>query len=334
MTIKSFRKQDLIRALKTSGSFEMGLNAAKRTEDLLLAEARRVTVAPESRYSSSPEVLFVTLRPMFIPIAILIVLLAGAGTAVASNSAKPGDWLWGVDRAVEQVQLKLTTSSTARAELLAKQAVERAQEAADLEEETGDTPATEQAKEHTDRALEQARETIDTVQAKMEEKGNDQAAETLQRVEDKLQELKTRHDARFENDETPIGLTEAEATINNGIARVRYEFNDKKTAFQMNTASVDEIAQAIADRTGLTINQVKAILTTEVKDDDDDQNSNSNSSPNTNSIDNDDEEDDSDIDQTDQDEDNSDDLENERPDQGNRNEDNDRSDQENGQEDD
>jgi len=63
-------------------------------------------------------------------IAVLLVLsILSSGTALAANSAAPGDLLYGIDLAVERIQLNLATSPEAIARLHLKQADERLVEA-------------------------------------------------------------------------------------------------------------------------------------------------------------------------------------------------------------
>jgi hypothetical protein len=62
--------------------------------------------------------------------ALLVFLIASSGTAAASSDALPDQPLYGVKLAVEQVQLTLTPSDSAKAELYASLAEKRAQEIA------------------------------------------------------------------------------------------------------------------------------------------------------------------------------------------------------------
>lgn len=86
--------------------------------------------------------LFVSHKSM-IPLVILVaVLLAGGGTVAASDAARPGDLLFGVDRAVEDVRLSLSNADT-KADLKAKFASERLREFESIvDEEIGDTTLT------------------------------------------------------------------------------------------------------------------------------------------------------------------------------------------------
>ncbi len=65
---------------------------------------------------------------------LLIVLVAGTGTVAASVNSLPGDPLYSVKLATEEVQLAFTFSDTAKTELLAKFAGRRAEEMARIAE--------------------------------------------------------------------------------------------------------------------------------------------------------------------------------------------------------
>jgi hypothetical protein len=64
--------------------------------------------------------------------AVVVAFTATVSTAFASNSARPGDILFGVDRALEEIQLALTTDDGREAELKLQFAEERLQEVREL----------------------------------------------------------------------------------------------------------------------------------------------------------------------------------------------------------
>lgn len=65
----------------------------------------------------------------------LVVLLALGGTVVASDAARPGDMLYPLDRASEEVRLSITGDADAKAELRARHAEERMEEVESIVEE-------------------------------------------------------------------------------------------------------------------------------------------------------------------------------------------------------
>ncbi|HCM68109.1 MAG TPA: hypothetical protein DIS62_03850, partial [Candidatus Kerfeldbacteria bacterium] len=152
----------------------------QRIKQTLLSEFTNVTNARDERYTMQEEKTFYHLstQPM-IPIIIAIVMaIVGAGTAIASNSAKPGDALHGVDQALEDARLNFTLGDTAKAEFMLEIAQEREKERFELESE-GRSENVSEAEEHIDRSLDNALETINRVRAEQEERGNDNAADTL-----------------------------------------------------------------------------------------------------------------------------------------------------------
>lgn len=64
---------------------------------------------------------------------LIVSLIAGGGAVVAADDAVPGDALYGLDQALESVQLGATQNPAARANLQKKLATERLQEADTLE---------------------------------------------------------------------------------------------------------------------------------------------------------------------------------------------------------
>ncbi len=83
------------------------------------------------------------------PLAVVLVVFAGGGTAAAAQGALPGDVLYPVKISVnEAVEVALATTPVARAEVSVKQAVRRVEEAevlaarGELTEETGEKLAT------------------------------------------------------------------------------------------------------------------------------------------------------------------------------------------------
>ena len=61
-------------------------------------------------------------------IALLILILGGGGTALASDAARPGDFLFPLDRAIENIELKITLSPESKEALTQKFTEERLHE--------------------------------------------------------------------------------------------------------------------------------------------------------------------------------------------------------------
>lgn len=72
--------------------------------------------------------LFFSKKYMMATLLALVVILGGGGVVAASNSALPGDTLYGIDQAVEKVQIKLANSEEKKSELKVKFAEERLSE--------------------------------------------------------------------------------------------------------------------------------------------------------------------------------------------------------------
>jgi hypothetical protein len=69
-------------------------------------------------------------KHMMATLLALVVILGGGGVVAASNQAVPGDALYGIDQAVEKVQIKLANSEEKKSELQVKFAEERLSEVA------------------------------------------------------------------------------------------------------------------------------------------------------------------------------------------------------------
>lgn len=97
------------------------------------------------------------------PLAIiaLIAVLGGGGAVVASDNARPGDPLYSIDTATENVTLALASSSQAQARLQANLANERIEEAVSL--------ANENRQEHLAQALQRYEDHLTQAQQKAEE---------------------------------------------------------------------------------------------------------------------------------------------------------------------
>lgn len=119
------------------------------------------------------------------------VVIAGLGlvtfTAFAANSAKPGDVLFPVKKAVEQAQIVLAPSVQSKAELQAEFAQRRLQE---LSQVAADKQVPQQFKaevaQQTQTDINNAINTLDEVQKKLEDNGDQQAAKAVGKASEKL----------------------------------------------------------------------------------------------------------------------------------------------------
>lgn len=121
-------------------------------------------------------------------ISSLIGLSLIGGTAFASTGAKPGDLLFPIKKAEENVQLNMAFSEQAKANLQTKFAEERAQE---LDEVSADANTTTKADENILQArqeLSNAIGNLSEVETKLQSKGNTTSAEAVARIIAKLKE--------------------------------------------------------------------------------------------------------------------------------------------------
>ncbi len=116
----------------------------------------------------------------------LIGLALVSGTAFAANSAKPGDPLFGVKQATENIEMHLAFSDQQKAALAAKFANERASE---LDEVSANANQNAQANQNIVQArndLSSAIATLSNVETKLQAKGNGNSAAAIARVIIKL----------------------------------------------------------------------------------------------------------------------------------------------------
>ncbi|HRH24634.1 MAG TPA: DUF5667 domain-containing protein, partial [Candidatus Paceibacterota bacterium] len=87
--------------------------SATQPQDLTSAERARIVAAVEAGIPAtpmpSPYFPFAFTTPTMIPLALVLAFFFGVGgTAVASDAARPGDFLFPVDRAIEDLRLSLS----------------------------------------------------------------------------------------------------------------------------------------------------------------------------------------------------------------------------------
>lgn len=194
-----------------------------------------------------------------LPILIAVVIIfAGTGTVIASDAAKPGDALYGVDRAIESVRLNFTLSDTAKANFEVARAQEREEERLLVGDDDSDD-----AEEHVNRALEQAENTLERVTEEQAEKGNERAQQKLTNVSLKLSELRARHEARVRESLQIEVRTQGNATT------VEVRGSGIETTFTLGTADLNTIVAAIVERTGLAEADIRAVMDVETESGDD-----------------------------------------------------------------
>lgn len=147
----------------------------------------------------------------------LLILFVGGGilTVSASDSAVPGDLLYGIDRAYESVQMALKTSENEKLEFALDLLEERSDELETLEEENADTKLVKKGIDN----LEDQEDQVKTRLRKSEDNENSDEGELeriRQRLENQLEENlefmnKMQKNYQQENDES---LKDVEDKIN------------------------------------------------------------------------------------------------------------------------
>lgn len=128
-------------------------------------------------------------RKGFAPIAVLVILgvlgIGGTATVIAADSAKPGDLLYGIDQAVENVQLALATAPEAQEQTRVDLAEERITEINQLLTEKGvDSPGLNIALANLQEQKRKVAELL--AQQKAQGKAVEQKAKELEKTFDEL----------------------------------------------------------------------------------------------------------------------------------------------------
>lgn len=253
--------------LRRRGATETMSPAAKdRVLAALLDEARRVTFDADGRWKTQKSSWFL-LHPsrMIIVIVAAVFLTAGIGTTVTANSAKPGDTLYPVDRAIESIRLKIAMTDEARARLVTEFAAERQDELKGLEQKSGQDDRIAEAQQFADDAFAQALGTVDEIRGKIDEDGSasDRTRDALGKIEDRLAEVQKKH--RELIDDTLKDLGEVDVKISGTSSMVKTEIADVKSEFTLATTDLATIIREVASRLGISESAVRAVIHIERK---------------------------------------------------------------------
>lgn len=100
--------------------------------------------------------------------------------------------------------------------------------------------------------------------------GDNNADEDKAKNEDQTQDESENEDQakdKEKQDKEKEEKIEIEVEIENGVAKIKTQVNDEKTEFEINETDKDVIIKEIALRTGLTIEEVKSVITFEEAED-------------------------------------------------------------------
>lgn len=190
---------DLKRALKQTGSISMKPAASQTIKGQIIREFAEATKNNAQRYNYTAggfKLKSLMQKPMIPIIAAIILILSGTGTALAADHAQPGDALFGIDRALEQVRLNFTFGETNQAKARQRIAVERDQELQNLEQQNGETnePIRNQAQERANNAYQDAEQALEQAREQQSAQNQSQAEQELNKVEQELEPLRLRYE--------------------------------------------------------------------------------------------------------------------------------------------
>jgi hypothetical protein len=188
---KKFNKEiEQLKALQNQGDLLYPLSQSQIKQNLLRQiHDGTVTNSVPKRYIQTQDNL--TLKKFMLYKYALVVLLGlglTGGTVFASENSKPGDLLFPVKKAKEQIQLSLAVSSEAKTNLQSRFAEKRVDE---LVEVKNDLKADVKAQTQAETEANQAIQTLTEVKTQLEAKGNTTAAsainETILRLRTRLE---------------------------------------------------------------------------------------------------------------------------------------------------
>lgn len=150
----------------------------------------------------------------FAPVVVLLVLavvgVTGVGTVAASNNSKPGDALFGIDKAIEEVRVTFTPNDATKAKIRLEIAEERLQELQTLD--LANKPV-DPAIPEVQQALTNATGAVNTVEVKFKENKIKLQSTDLQALLTELQTLLTTHQGMIRKVEIKIEDGEVKAKI-------------------------------------------------------------------------------------------------------------------------
>lgn len=150
----------------------------------------------------------------FAPAILLVILAAlgvtGVGTAVAANNSVAGDPLFGLDRAIEELQVNLATGDEAKVKIRLEIAQERLQE---LQAIANTNRAIDPAVIEAQLAVNNATNSLSNVETKFKENKITLKSSDLQALLIELQNLLTTHQGLIKKIEIKIKDGEARAKI-------------------------------------------------------------------------------------------------------------------------
>lgn len=275
--------KDLEGRLRRSGQAVLSANAKDRMSKVILAEFDRVTPTAAPRLSNQPMTLQHKLRPMFIPIALIVLIGAGFGTISAADAAKPGDALFGLDRAVEKVRLAVAVRESSKAKLAAEIAQEREQELQRLLATKRSDDAAE-AKALANAAVDRALDVLAVADSNVSDDDRAKVINQLEPIQESLRDLVDDSDDLVDPS-VPVSSNEIEVHISASVATISIELNDRHDEFQLQTSDQKTIIDEISRRTGLETERIRALTKFEIDGQVEPSNANANLNINQNSDD-------------------------------------------------
>lgn len=150
------------------------------------------------------------LTPVIVILIIAALGLGGVGTAAAANNSKPGDPLFGLDTALEQIQINLASDDISKAKVGLEIAGERLDELNTLEETGGEVDV---AALGVQTAVDNATSNVNNVQTKFKENKITISSTDLQALLTELQNILTTHQGLIRRVEIKIKDGEIRAQI-------------------------------------------------------------------------------------------------------------------------
>lgn len=266
----------VIEALRKSGDARMRPDAQQRISQALLREVERMQREPLVQHSPAPARGPLNIRVALALLAVIAMLVIGVGGAIAADRSVPGDPLFGLDRALERLQMKMAVREEARAHLATLIATERERECGVLLQEKR-LEVMEAATPVVDQALADAQTLVRRAQEQAVSDGGDRAR--LERLQQDLKlleasletheqhgvdynSLKGVAEVRHEQPSDPASRSAVQVSVMVDLHQAKTDIetiiDGTVDTWSMETTNRTALIQGIVHRTGLTTADVEA----------------------------------------------------------------------------
>ena len=185
----------------------------------------------------------------FAPVIVLTILAAigitGVGSVAVANNSKPGDALFGFDKAIEEIRVTFTPGDLAKAKIRLEVTEERLQELQELED---GNQSVDPAIVETQQALNNVTSAVSNVEVKFKENQIRLESKDLQALLTELQSLLTAHqglirrvEIKIENDEIRAKIKFLKEEVDEDLELIEDDLDDLEDDGELNASVADTL---------------------------------------------------------------------------------------------